>query len=122
MDNVKKEHPSHSMGMHATLISLYSTFVRQFRFLLSGEHLDDAYTKSMKVNYIKKTIKLKAYEISVPQKEGGTCVPVIRWADAIQAGQHPNETLLLVTLDGCGDEIYRRRFSGLKIVNRKHEF
>ncbi len=92
-------------------------FVRQYRFLISGEHLGDDFNFSVHIDYVKKIIKIAAYEVI----DDGV-IPIHEWADGMEAGKYLDETLLLVTLDGCGKELYRRRFWGLDITGRENAF
>ena len=92
-------------------------FVRQFRFLISSEHLSDSYNFAVHINWTEKVLTLDAYEVIV-----GGSVPIHNWADAMERGDYPDESLGFVTLDGCGNELYRYKFSDLKITGRENYF
>lgn len=92
-------------------------FIRQFRFLIDSQHLSSAFNHSVHIDWSNKMIRLTVYEVF---KDG--VIPVHQWADAMEKGEYPNESFNLMTLDGCGNEIYKKRFTGLTIRNRSNEF
>jgi hypothetical protein len=92
-------------------------FVRQFRFMIWGEHLSEAYNYSVHINWSKKQIRLATYEVFL---DGS--IPIHDWADAMESGKYPKESLTFITLDGCGVELYRKVFTGLEIVERENKF
>ncbi len=92
-------------------------FVRKFRFVLVGKYLNEWYNKTFYVNYTTKTITLSAYETV---DESG--IHIHNWADNMENGKYHDEELTLTTYDGCGHEIYKRHFSGLKLLSRENDF
>lgn len=108
---------SHDMGM-GKLGDSEMVFVRKFRFLLSGEHLEPWYMNSAKYDLVMRVLEIRGYEIATP--EG--VVPINNWVEDMLGGKYPNETLTLITLDGCGNELYKRTFKGLKLLNVKNSF
>lgn len=93
-------------------------FVRQFRFNLKGEHLDENCVKGCSFDLVTKTITIDGYEWF--EKNGD--VPIETWANGMQTGQWPTETLTLVTYDGCGEPIYEYVFETLTLQNRQLKF
>lgn len=71
----------------------------------------------MEIDWTAKSILISAYEYIL---DG--LITIHEWADAMEAGKYPDETLTLITLDGCGKELYRRVFKGLRIKQRKNTF
>ena len=93
------------------------SFVRKFRYTLSGNHLSEWFNKESWIDYKKKIISLVAYEAIKDRK-----IEIHDWADAMEKGEYPDETLVLTTYNGCGKELYKKRFSELKIEGRKSDF
>jgi hypothetical protein len=108
---------AHDMGI-GKLGGHEIVFVRQFRFLLSGEHLEAWYTKAATFDVVSKLLEIKAYEVT----DGTGKVFINNWVEAMVRKEYPDETLTLLTLDGCGNEIYKRVFKGLSIVSTKNVF
>lgn len=93
-------------------------FVRKFRFLISGDHLSNLFIFSAHISWIGKKIQLTVYEAY----KDGNGIEIHNWADAMEENKYPDESMILTTLDGCGMEIYKRKFSGLKILERENNF
>lgn len=107
---------SHSMGL-GKLAKPEIVFVRKFRFILGSVNFDPHCIYSLEIDWTAKSILISAYEYIL---DG--LIPIHEWADAMEAGNYPEETLTLITVDGCGLELYRRVFKGLKIQRRKNTF
>ena len=101
--------PSLDMGL-GELGSGKNTFVREFRFLFWFDHMGPEFNHSVTFDRVKKEIKFKNYEIS---KDGKILIQ--DWIDAMINGAFPDETMTLATYDGCGQELYRKKFTGLKV-------
>jgi hypothetical protein len=101
--------PSINMGI-GELGSSTITFVREFRFLFWFDHMGPEFNHSVNFDRIKKEIKFKNYEIYRDDK-----VLLQDWLDAMVNGAFRSETMTLATYDGCGKELYRKRFTGLKV-------
>jgi hypothetical protein len=93
------------------------TFVRQFRFLLEGDHLENWFHHSLNVLWHKNTIQLWSYEVL----DNGI-IPIHEWVKDMQNNKYPDESLTLITLDGMGNEIYRKKFHNLKIHHQENRF
>lgn len=93
-------------------------FLRKFRFTLEGEHLKEDYNYSVRVDWFRQIIKFSAYEVFTPE-EG---IHIWNWADAMQKGEFPKETLTLKAYDGCGAVLFAKKFSGLEIISRENNF
>lgn len=93
------------------------TFLRKFRFTLSGEHLDEDFNHSVTVDWLRQTIKLLAYEVYIDGK-----IPIWEWADAMQQRKHPDESLTLTAYNGMGTSIYRKKLEGLELIGRENKF
>jgi hypothetical protein len=103
------EVPSIDMGL-GELGSHKNTFVREFRFLFWFDHMGPEFNHSITFDRVNKEIKFKNYEISRDGK-----VLIQDWIDAMVNGAFSDETMILATYDGCGKELYRKRFTGLKV-------
>jgi hypothetical protein len=101
--------PNINMGL-GELGSCKNIFVREFRFLFSFDHMGADFNHSITFDRVKKEIKFKNYEIS---RDG--VVLIQNWIDAMLNNEFPDETMVLSTYDGCGNELYRKKFSGLKV-------
>lgn len=106
-----------SMGL-GQLASNEITFVRQFRFLFSFDHMGADFNYSINFDRVKKEIKIRNYEVA--RADGS--LPYQEWIDAMLNGDYPDETLTLTTYDGCGNEIYKRQFTGLSIKSCSSSF
>lgn len=93
-------------------------FVRKFRWTLKGKYLTEWYNKSVNIDYSVKFLTLSTYEIY--DKNGA--VAIHEWADRMESGEYQDEELLFITYDGCGNELYARKFTGLKVTNRSNHF
>lgn len=101
--------PNIDMGL-GELGSAKNTFVREFRFLFWFDHMGPEFNHSVTFDRVKREIKFKNYEICRDGK-----VLIQDWIDAMINGAFLNETMTLATYDGCGQELYRKKFTGLKI-------
>jgi len=101
--------PPINMGL-GELGSAKNTFVREFRFLFWFDHMGSEFNHSINFDRVKKEIKFKNYEIYRDGK-----VLLQDWLDAMVNGAFRSETMTLATYDGCGVELYRKRFTGLKV-------
>lgn len=104
-----QEVPSIEMGL-GELGSANNIFVREFRFLFWFDHMGPEFNHSITFDRVKREIKFKNYEISRDGK-----VLIQDWTDAMVNGAFPDETMTLATYDGCGHELYRKLFTGLKV-------
>ena len=102
--------PNIPMGL-GELGSPTNTFVREFRFLFSFDHMGPEFNHSITFDRVKKEIKFKNYEIY--RSDGRILIQ--DWVDSMINGAFPDETMFLSTFDGCGKELYRKRFTGLKV-------
>lgn len=103
------EVPSINMGL-GELGNNKNIFVREFRFLFWFDHMGPEFNHSIVFDRVNKEIKFKNYEIWRDGK-----VLIQDWIDAMANGAFPNETMTLATYDGCGKELYRKKFTGLKV-------
>jgi hypothetical protein len=94
------------------------TFVRKFRWTLKGKYLNEWYNKSVNLDYSIKLLTFSTYEVY--EKDGK--IAIHEWADRMESGEYQDEELLFVTYDGCGNELYARKFTGLKVTNRNNHF
>lgn len=101
--------PPINMGL-GELGSVDITFVREFRFLFWFDHMGPEFNHSITFDRVKKEIKFKSYEI---YKDGKVLIQ--DWLDAMVNGAFRSETMTLATFDGCGNELYRKKFTGLKV-------
>jgi len=101
--------PTIEMGL-GELGSPSNIFVREFRFLFWFDHMGPEFNHSITFDRVKREIKFKSYEIYRDGK-----VLIQDWTDAMVNGAFPDETMTLATYDGCGTELYRKRFTGLKV-------
>lgn len=92
-------------------------FVRNFRFIISGENLDNYFVHSVDIDLYNNQLMIRIYEVW----DNGV-VSAHKWADAMQKREYPDEKLTLVALDGCGTELYKRVFTGLQVNGRKNSF
>jgi len=105
-----------AMGV-GKLASQEITFVRKFRFLIAGQHLDCHWTKKAHIDWTNKFIALETYEVYEDGK-----IPVLDWVEAIENKTYPDEKLALTTFDGIGRKLYCYEFEGLVIVQRTNNF
>jgi hypothetical protein len=92
-------------------------FTRQFRFLLEFDHMGPHFIHSVEWHPFSSIIRFKSYEVVMDGK-----VPIHEWAQDIYEGKLPDETGHLTALDGEGHAIYRRKFSGFKIISGGNSF
>jgi hypothetical protein len=107
----------HNMGL-GELGKPELVFARRFRFILKAEHLKEDFVHSLEVDLKEKLIVVNIYEII----EDNNTINAHEWADNMQEGNYPDETLTLLVLDGAGNELYTRKFYDLKLIGRKNWF
>ena len=95
-------------------------FNRQYRFLISGEHLPKDYNKKVEVfispNWGERRLILTSYDLSV--EENGTMKnPAWDWAQDMLDKKYPDETLTLITLDGVGKQTSITKFENLRMLS-----
>jgi len=94
-------------------------FVRKFRWTLKGKYLSEMFNKSVGINYYHKHLTIGIIEVY--EKGGSDKTHAHAWAELLESGEC-DEELVFTTFDGCGKELYAKKFSGLKIKNRYNRF
>lgn len=95
-------------------------FVRKFRFLLKGNYLDKNFVNKVSVDYQNKTLSFSYYEVYEKISPFTTEIPIHKWGKLME--ENPTkEQLTLTKYDGCGNELYKEVFSGLKVLGQKSD-
>lgn len=105
-----------NMGL-GKLISPNVSFMRSFRWLLFSTRLPYWFNKSIKIDYVNKTLTITFIDVIDSNDVTITGMHGYYWAD--QLANYPDEILTFITLDGCGVELSQTNFSGLTVL--EHE-
>ncbi len=98
-------------------------FVREFRWILKGKYLSEMFNKTVGVDYYNRRLLVSIYEVYESATEAqGKKTHAHAWADRLESGEWNDEELVLITFDGCGNELYAKRFSGLEVKGRQNKF
>ena len=112
-----EEKPKKSMGI-GPLGSPDLIFSRKFRWTLEGQHLPAHFVKNVKFDYVNKKITFEYYDVATSTDGFHALV----WADHLGKRKLPDETLTFSTYDGCGVELDRQIFKGLKLLAHYCDF
>ena len=110
---------THGMGIGTEGIGDTNTiFVRKFRWIISGDHLEEWWIKSVDIDWEKKKIQLQIREAWLPPGK----IATLEWIEGMRQKKWPKESMSLTTFDGCGNELYEYTFDGLKLIEDKSDF
>lgn len=110
--NMYKEKKGKSMGL-GPLGAPDITFVRKFRWTLSGTNLKEHFVKKVDFDWVSHVITLEVMEAI---SKGDTDLNVHHWLELWHKNGWKNEELYFTTYDGCGNPLYEYRLTGLKLV------
>lgn len=121
LEEVKTETPQ-PMGLGQLGYSNV-VFARKFRWTLEATHLESFFQKSVKIDYLNKTIKFSSYQVYDTQGEGQPKSDSLIWAERLRNGMYhsDDEEMKFCTYDGCGNCLERTLFSGLKIIELQQD-